>query len=159
MTSGGARARSGPAPDKDALRRDRDSNEWTPISPEPRIEPAPPWPLSKPFTAREKAMWAEEWQRPQARMWERLGLEREVAAYVRTVRRFESKAGRTGDGTLMRQLAEDLGISISGLQRNRWIIGTNTPAAAPAAARQATGPSAKDRLNGLGLNVVAGGEQ
>jgi hypothetical protein len=59
----------------------------------------------------------------------------------------------------MRQLAEDLGISISGLQRNRWIIGTNTPAAAPAAARQATGPSAKDRLNGLGLNVVAGGEQ
>lgn len=157
MTSGGARARSGPPPDRDALRRDRDGSEWTPLDAGPQTDLAPDWPLSKPFTIREKAVWAREWARPQAVMWRRLGLADEVAAYVRTLCRFEGRKSRTGDGTLMRQLAEDLGISISGLARNRWIIGTNTPAAAPAAARTETGPSARERLSGLKL--VVGGEQ
>jgi hypothetical protein len=93
-------------------------------------------------------------------MWRRMGLADEVAAYVRTLCRFEGRNSRTGDGTLMRQLAEDLGISVSGLQRNHWIIGTNTPAAASTTAvRNDSGPSAKDRLNALGLKAVVGGEK
>lgn len=47
MASGGARARSGPAPDPNALRRDRKTDaKWTVLSAEGRDGPPPEWPLS-----------------------------------------------------------------------------------------------------------------
>lgn len=49
MTSGGARARSGPAPDPNALRRTRDAKEWIKLKREGRGDvPAPEWPLEPP---------------------------------------------------------------------------------------------------------------
>jgi hypothetical protein len=152
MTSGGARSRSGPPADAEALRRDREAGDWIALDAAPVTEPPPTWPLSKPFRAREKTLWAREWARPQAVMWRRLGLEEEVAAYVRTVVRFEGPESRTGDGTLMRQLAEDLGISMSGLARNRWTIGKPASVAAAKETTEPTGPTAKERLK-----LVAGG--
>jgi hypothetical protein len=43
---GGARARSGPAPDPNALRRERDGNTWIDLPAEGRAGPPPEWPLT-----------------------------------------------------------------------------------------------------------------
>lgn len=120
MTSGGARVRSGPPPDSQALRRDRDASTWTRI-PSSRTGPPPAWPLPRP-TKRELAIWEQEWRRPQAVMWEAYGWQSQVAIYVRHLRMAEDpKASATARALLLRQ-EDALGISIGGLQRNRWII-------------------------------------
>src|SRR5690242_11707288 len=82
MTSGGARARSGPAPDPTALRRDRDAGEGTVLPTEGRQGATPDWPLTE-QSVREADLWERVWRMPQALMWERYGQELEVALYVR----------------------------------------------------------------------------
>lgn len=122
MTSGGARARSGPAPDPNALRRDRKSDgEWTTLPASGRPGRAPSWPLTE-ASERELELWKREWKRPQALMWEQHGQEVIVALYVRRLSESELPGSQVTLGTLVRQLQEDLGISNSGLQRNRWKI-------------------------------------
>lgn len=76
---GGARVQSGPAPDPDAIRRDRPSDQatWTAL-PDRRDGSLPAWPLPD-QTPREAVLWVREWQRPQAVMWERNGQQVEVA--------------------------------------------------------------------------------
>lgn len=145
MTSGGARGISGPAPDPNALRRDRDGGGWITLPAAGRAEPAPEWPLSRP-TARETALWTSEWRRPQAVMWERNGQEVEVAMYVRSLATAEKREATVAARTLVRQQQEALGLSLPGLARNRWKIGPgDQPATAPA-------PAIRSRLK-----VVAGG--
>lgn len=137
MTSvGGPRAGAGRPPDPDALRpnslrRNQPSNlaNWTHL-PGPREGDPPAWPLIR-ATGREKSIWALEWRRPQAVMWERNGMEREVALYVRTLALAERTKAPMVSRTLVRQYMETLGISGDGLRRNRWIIdppGQPTPA-------------------------------
>jgi hypothetical protein len=147
MTSGGARARSGFPPDPQALARNRPSDQvtWTHL-PASREGDPPPWPLAYP-TIREKALWATEWRRPQAVMWERNGQEIEVANYIRCLRRAEGhKSTPAHWGLVVRQQTE-LGINIGGLLRNRWII---DPPSGDAQASGAEVPveetSARDRL-------------
>lgn len=93
-------------------------------------------------------MWEREWQRPQAVMWERLGLGDEVALYVRTFIRAQAKdAAATLIGRAM-QLQESLGLSTTGLARRRWTIGGATQQQR----QQATGTegkSARARLTAL----------
>lgn len=124
MASGGARARSGPAPDPNALRRGRkDDGEWRSLPPAGRPGPPPGWPLpAGKRAARESELWAQLWAKPQAVEWERLGLELEVALYVR---RFAEAEEPDAPATLtdkVRQLGEGLGITIPGMLRNRWRI-------------------------------------
>lgn len=121
MAQGGARPRSGPPPDPNALRRERDAGDWVHLPAAGRQGDPPPWPLTK-ATATESRLWAREWARPQAIEWERLGLEQDVAIYVRTL----VAAGQRGAPVtilqaLMRQ-EESLGISVPGMARNRWVI-------------------------------------
>lgn len=118
--SGGARVRSGPAPDPKALRRDRDASEWTRI-PAARSGPAPAWPLSR-ATRREAAIWAKEWTRPQAVMWEAYGQVLEVAMYVRNLVAAEKPDGTTSSRTLLMRQQDALGLTTAGLRANRWII-------------------------------------
>ena len=128
MASGGARARSGPAPDPNALRRDRkDDAGWTTLPASGRKGPAPEFPLPG-ATERELEIWEREWKRPQAIMWERNGQEHEVALYVRTLVRAEDPEVSAALLTLVRQMQEALGLSIPGLHRNRWIIAEATGA-------------------------------
>lgn len=117
----GAGARSGPAPDPHALRRERDSGEWTTLPAEGRKGRTPKWPLIEP-SDRELELWRREWRRPQAIMWQRLGLEVEVALYVRRLVRAEVPGASVNLGTLVRQMQEALGLSLPGLHRNRWRI-------------------------------------
>src|SRR4051812_39540905 len=110
MASGGARARSGPAPDPNALRRDRDQGEWTLLPFEGRGElPAPGWPLTE-SSAREWELWSSLWCKPQAVAWERLGQELEVAMLVRNIAEVEKPGAPVNLGTLVRQQMDSLGL-------------------------------------------------
>lgn len=122
MPSGG-HANSGPAPDPKALRRERDSGDWITLPAEGRAGDLPGWPLTK-ATQRELKIWADLWTKPQAVMWERLGQVAEVALYVRRLSIAEGRKAPTNAVTLVRQIAETLGLTITGLARNKWKIGT-----------------------------------
>jgi hypothetical protein len=164
MSSGGARVRSGPAPDPQALRRDRDASDWQ-RWPATRTAPAPTWPLAR-ATKRELVLWAREWTRGEANAWQAYGMEVEVAMYVRNLREVE-KAGSsaTARNLLLRQM-DSLGLTVGGKAKNRWIIAADgivpretpeddeTPEPTP---RRPVGPSAKERLAGQGLGVLDGG--
>lgn len=149
MPSGGARGRSGPPPDPSALRRDRDAGGWTVLPAAGRDGEPPKWPLSRPLK-RELQLWAAEWARPQAVEWERNGQDVEVAFYVRTMVAAEKRDAKTNLRTLVRQQQDALGISLPGLQRNRWRIGAATAAAAPETQAQATRTRFKVVTGGAG---------
>ncbi len=150
MAKGGARSRSGPAPEPNALRRIRDDGDWITLPADGRPGDPPKFPLSKP-AKRELTIWKAEWTRPQAIMWERNGQEVEVALYVRCLYEGEDRHAATSLRTLIVRMQEALGISATGLARNRWRIATAAiepaePGKAPAA------PSTRDRFQ-----VIAGG--
>ena len=125
MASGGARATSGPPPDPNALRRDRDAGGWVTLPIEGRPGDPPGWPLVT-ASEREAELWAGEWKRPQAVMWEKNGQEIEVAIYVRSLVAAEARNAATNLRILVRQQQEALGLSLPGLSRNRWKIGANS---------------------------------
>ena len=151
MTSGGARVRSGPPPDPNALRRDKDATEWLRL-PSVRTGEPPIWPLSR-GTRRELELWRHEWTRPQAVAWEMYGRELEVAMYVRGVVTAEKPGASVAARTLILRQQDSLGLTIAGLQRNRWIISADD---APVDSlgekpvrRTAVGRSAKERFGVL----------
>jgi len=121
MVSGGARSRSGPAPDPTALRRDRDVGEWTILPAEGRQGATPDWPLTE-ESVRESELWDVMWRRPQALMWERYGQEYEVALYVRRLTEAELMDSRVNLTTLVKQMADSLGLTTPGMRANRWRI-------------------------------------
>lgn len=145
MPKGGARTRSGPAPDPTALRRERDAGEWTILPAEGRQGATPDWPLTE-QTVREDELWVRLWRMPQALMWERYGQEIEVALYVRRLSEAESHDAGVNLGTLVRQMADSLGLTSPGMRGNRWRIDrgsdeheapapTDGPTIAPTSAR------------------------
>ena len=125
MPSGGARVKSGPPPDPNALRRERvaDRSEWVTLPAEGRVGPTPPWPMSRP-TQRESAMWERLWTLPQAVMWEKLNRADEVAMYVRRYMVAEKREATAASFTAVRQSADSLGLTTPGMRANRWKIGT-----------------------------------
>lgn len=161
MPRGGARAHSGPAPDPNALRRERDSGDWITLPESGRVGETPAWPLpvlrAKLQRSREWAVWDEEWSRPQAIVWEAQHLERQVADYVRQrvhAERPRSKSVTAGDRTLVRQMEYELGISLSGMAKLRWRIGA-VAAEKPRIDPAATVTSARERFGNL--EVIDGG--
>lgn len=122
MASGGARARSGPAPDPKALRRERDGGEWTTI-PAVRDGEAPDWPLTVDPSGAERILWDRLWSDGRAVEWERQRLELAVANFVRVQAAAEKLDAATNLRTLAKQLAEDLGLTAGGMLRNKWRFG------------------------------------
>ncbi|MEV7422860.1 hypothetical protein [Streptomyces sp. NPDC091212] len=159
MPKGGARARSGPPPDPTALHRERDKGEWVILPAEGRAGATPDWPLTG-QSEREAALWTDLWGLPQALMWERNRLQVEVALYVRRLSEVELPGAMVTLGTLVRQMADSLGLTTPGMRSNRWKIeraadrdtstGTrrSSPSRGPGAA-----PSARARLR-----AISGGE-
>lgn len=121
MTSGGARARSGPPPDRMALRNGRSGADWIRLPAAGRAGDPPAWPIPRP-TKRERELWAELWQTPQALMWEAKGQQLQVALYVRSLREAEKPGASVASRTLLLRQEEYLGLSEPGLARNHWII-------------------------------------
>lgn len=132
MPSGGARARSGPPPDPNALRRDRDAGEWTVLPAEGRPGEPPPWPMPN-QSGREADLWEALWRKPQAIVWERNGLEFEVALYVRRFTEAELMDSMVTLSTLVRQMGDSLGLTIPGMRANRWKIMAEDPRTGPGA--------------------------
>lgn len=132
----GGHARSGPAPDPNALRRERDAGDWTTLPVEGRKGKVPLWPLVG-FTDREAELWDGLWLKPQAVMWEQHGQELEVALYVRNLTLVEIPGSPINAGTLLRQQADSLGLTTPGLRQNRWRIGKPAAAAARTPAKRA----------------------
>lgn len=145
MPKGGARARSGPAPDPNALRRDRpaDAAEWIVLPAEGRQGEAPDWPLTEPDD-RELGIWSTLWAKPQAVAWEHLGLHHEVALYVRRLVEAEQRNSPAVLSTLVRQIGDSLGLTTPGMRANRWRIGE--PASAPERKPAARRTAARDRF-------------
>ena len=121
MPKGGARTRSGPAPDPTALARERDAGEWTILPADGRQGATPDWPLLGQGD-REAGLWERLWQKPQALMWERYGLQMEVALYVRRFTEAELPDSSVNLSTLVRQMADSLGLTTPGMRANRWRI-------------------------------------
>lgn len=128
MPRGGARVRSGPPADPNAVRRAKDHLEFTELS-EPRRGVAPPWPLSPRLTTRERWHWRRLWRRREAVQWEVLGLEVEVAIHVRTLAAVEPGASAAMLSELHRQM-DALGLTAAGRRSLRWIEQTNPVARA-----------------------------
>lgn len=117
----GGHARSGPAPDPNALRRRRDTSEWIALPASGREGDPPDWPLPRP-TKRERELWEQLWAKPQAIMWELRGQELEVALYVRRFREAEKPGSPVTLSTWVTRQSEILGLSSMGLRANRWRI-------------------------------------
>lgn len=148
MPSGGARARSGPPPDPNALRRERpsDAAEWITLPAEGREGPPPYFPLVSP-TEREEELWEALWGLPQAVIWERDRQEFEVALYVRYFAIIERQGrGAITLATPLRQAADALGLTIPGMHRNRWKIAGEIPSVDVQVQKVAPKGRARDRL-------------
>ena len=147
MASGGARARSGPAPDPSALRRDRDAGEWTILPAEGRQGVTPEWPLTE-QAIRESELWGSLWRKQQAIGGERYGQGFGVVLDVRRFAEAEAMDSRVNLSTLVRQMADSLGLTTPGMRANRWRIAADEVAerresAAAAPTRKRT---ARDRF-------------
>lgn len=152
MVKGGARARSGPAPNPNALRRERDAGEWKVLPAEGRQGATPDWPLSE-QTDRETELWNGLWEMPQALMWEQYRQHLEVAMYVRRLAEAEKPQSAVVLSTLVRQMADSLGLTTPGMRANRWRITADEAAAAPRSGRPAAKRSSRSRLK-----VVSSGD-
>lgn len=130
MARGGARARSGPAPTSTerSHKAKQDQQGWVTLPADGRDGPEPAFPLADP-SPRELQLWERLWETPQATMWERLGQDFEVASYVRLLVRAESPRSSAIVWGQVKMFAESLGLSVSGMQRNKWTVGTIEPEA------------------------------
>lgn len=124
MARGGARSRSGPAPTSTerSHKAKADQHGMITLPADGRDGPEPAFPLLTP-SPRELDLWARLWESPQAVMWEQLHLEFEVASYVRVLARAEMPKSSAIIWGQAKQMAESLGLSASGMQRNRWTVG------------------------------------
>lgn len=145
MPSGGARARSGPAPDPNALRRDRkdDKAEWTILPAEGRKGDLPEWPMPT-ASARELELWARYWAKPQAIIWERDHLVEVVALFVRQFCEGEVPKASAENRKTVRMMFADLYLTPDSMARAKLRI---EPAdVKPAESKRPARSSSRSRL-------------
>lgn len=159
----GARLNSGPAPNPNAVRRNRreDIASWTTLPPTGLQGDIPEWPLevAERPTSHEQALWDRLWrEQPQAHIWTALGMELQVATYVRTALHAATFGARAVYLTAARQQADALLLNPSALRSNRYRIAINpeevTEPDRPVAAT--TGPASVTPLHrpGRGSGVL-----
>lgn len=124
MPSGGSRVRSGPAPtSQDRSHKGKAQAEgWITLPADGRDGPEPHFPLAD-ASPRELELWSRLWETPQATMWEQLHQDFEVACYVRLLVSAEKPRSSAIIWSQVKQFAESLGLSVSGMQRNKWTVG------------------------------------
>jgi hypothetical protein len=116
---------------------------------EGRSEPAPEWPLED-STDAELAYWELLWAKPQAYMWEIIGLEFSVAMYVRTYLEAAAPGAVNGLKTAALRMEGELGISLPGMKSLGWQI-----APADTAPAEAMPPAARKTSSGDWLKAVS----
>lgn len=150
MPRGGARARSGPAADPNALRRQdhSDSKGWVVLPVGGRVGVVPDFPLSNGLVS-ELELWAELWIKPQAVMWEKLGLKFQVAAYVRAFLESVEPEASAGIKTAVIRMEGELGISLPGMAALRWRLSEDELELKRSEPSKPVVSSARDRLKAL----------
>lgn len=145
MPSGG-HARSGPAPDPNALRRDRAGDkDWLTLPAVGFKGDVPDCPLPTASGA-ELALWSRLWKKPQASMWAHLELEYQVAAYVRAyLRSIAAEDAPVGLIAPVLRMEAELGLSTVGMNALRWKFSADEVGEKRAAPAK-KGPTMKDRL-------------
>ena len=171
----------GPAPDPNALRRDRPSDKdgWTSLPLEGRNGVAPAWPLRTwvETTAhllndddlsaadkklpmgrdairadeREAAIWAELWTIPQAVVWERKKSVHDVALYTRFM--FAAESGDMKAAAEARQWNDRLGLNPKAMLSLRWKIATDEVSEKRSKPVAVARLSASDRLKARNAEV------
>ena len=146
MPKGGARARSGPAPDPNALRRLRkgDQQDWTVLPAEGRAEPAPDWPLTD-ATERELVLWERWWRKPEALLWENDGSADYVALTVRMFAEAEVTKASAENRKTVRMMMADLFLTRDAKVRARIRVEDAEPAEHVSVVKPMRA-SARDRL-------------
>lgn len=154
MPRGGARVRSGPPKQDGSIRQGRimDRSGLVRLPFAGREGEPPAWPLPGRMTKWETERWAAEWRRPQAIMWERLGLELQVALYVRALRLAVAPGAAASRVKDLNPVLNNLGLTADAMKRLGWVIEDLPAVAGAAAPPRSEGTSAKDRLR-----VLAGG--
>ncbi len=123
MPSGGARVRSGPPPDPNALRRNRKEDaEWVTLPAAGRAGDPPAFPLTDPNDV-ELRRWAELWAKPQAVQWDKQGLHYTVAMFVRKLGEAEVRDSSATLVTAVMRMQDQLGLTEAGMRAMRWRIG------------------------------------
>lgn len=131
VPSGGARSRSGPAPDPNSGRADRRRKNSTPggiaLPKDGYTGKVPAWPLPK-GSQRERAMWRKMWAYPQAARWaEEPWLHQVIGLYIRWTIKAEADDAPASTLTQTMRLATTIGITHEGMKINGWYIPTDPP--------------------------------
>lgn len=150
---GGARSRSGPPPDPNALRRDRKGDaEWLTLPSEGRTAPAPDWPLTE-ATPRELVVWERWWRKPEALVWEADCAEDYVALTVRMFAEAEVEKASAENRKTVRMMMADLYLTRDAKARARIRI-----AADEVSEHRDTKPAEQRPSSRQRMKVVAGGD-
>lgn len=156
MARGGARNRSGPAPDPNSGRSERRGFKLTALPSEGFRGDVPDFPLPD-VTDRELEVWESLWRTPQACAWSMQSWRwLNVADLVRLQVRGEAHDAPVNIATVVRQLRADLGLTPAGLKENGWAIAVDE-VAARADAKVAEAAAAPRKSSRDRLSVVNGG--
>lgn len=161
MTRGGARNRSGPAPDPSSGRSDRRGLSFQALPNEGYQGRAPRFPLAAlperhaELAKRERAVWREAWRTPQACVWAieswRWPI---VAEYCRLKASVELSPGENASTVAqLHRYRDQLGLTPAGLKENGWAIQTPdilAGAVTPDEEQAAPPSSSRARLKAVG---------
>jgi hypothetical protein len=128
-----------------------DRADWVTLPAEGRDGALPAFPLIDP-SEREYDVWERLWETPQAVQWEVMGLEFEVAAYVRLLARAELPKSSSLIWSQVKMHGESLGLTANGMLRNKWVVAGGAPD--PASQGPVTAPvlSLADKLKAVGAD-------
>lgn len=177
MPSGGARARSGPPVNPNSARSDARGIAFRQLAGVPDTAPVPEFAMppmqlwetlpngGRRFRKlatelrwkRELELWEWVWHQPQSEVWrEQPWMTYNVAQWVRLAVTCEEEGAKAGDKTALLRLADQIGLTASGLALHQWQITTGQPAdQAEPSERPARRRSSRARL--AGMTVVDGG--
>ena len=150
MAHGGARNRSGPAPQEGSGRSDRRGYSLTALPAEGYAGEAPKFPLPDP-SDRELEVWEQAWRTPQACAWSMPSESwriRTVAMWVRISVRCEDRDAPASILAQVHRLADQIGMTTAGLAEMGWKVAVDEVAAKAAEKSEEAKPrpSSRDRL-------------
>lgn len=153
MAHGGARNRSGPAPQEGSGRSDRRGYSLTALPAEGYTGEAPEFPLPDP-SDRELEVWEQAWRTPQACAWSMPSESwriRTVALWVRTSVRCESQEASSSLLAQLHRFSDQIGMTTAGLAEMGWKVAVDEVAAKAAEHTSAPSkpPSSRDRLKAV----------
>lgn len=153
MASGGARNRSGPAPDPNSARSESRGYSLTEL-PAQYDGPIPDFPLSDP-SVRELELWQEKWRGPHGAAWSMPSegwRKWDIAIWVRTAVRCEDLDANAALLNNLHRLGDRIGLSTAGLAEMGWKVKADEVTPRRAETATPARRSSRDRMK-----VVGGG--